>query len=344
MEEQDSRYENPDNDPRGPWKSGGLDVKTYSADYDYPITVPSGRIVIPPAGKCWRYSRARFAELVNDNRIWFGKTGNNVPSIKRFLTEVKQGITPLTVWLYSDVGHTQSGTQELNQLSIEFANPKPHTLIEQICRIGSDSDAIVLDSFAGSGTTAHAVLALNKEDGGSRRFILVECENYADTITAERVRRVINGVPGARDRSLREGLGGSFTYCTLGEPIEVEGMLTGEALPAYEPLAAHLLYTVGGVSAGGEPLVRQNEDGLFYSNGSTDYYLLYEPDVEWLRDDRKAMLNNERAKRIETASQIHGSQAIVFAAGKYVGQRELSRMRITFCQLPYELHRPGLTR
>ena len=234
-EKHNKRYANPDNDPRGPWKSSGLDVKTYLEEYDYPITTPSGRVVNPPSSTCWRFSKEKFDILVNDNRIWFGEEGNNVPSVKRFLSEVKQGITPLTVWLYEDVGHTQSATQGLNKIGVAFSNPKPHTLIKRILQIGTDPDSIILDSFAGSGTTAHAVLALNKEDGGNRKFILIECEDYADTITAERVRRVINGVPDASNATLREGLGGTFTYCTLGKPIEVEAMLTGESLPESLP-------------------------------------------------------------------------------------------------------------
>ena len=199
-EKHNERYSNPDDDLRGPWSSSGLDVKTYQEEYDYPITTPSGRIVNPPPSRCWRCNKERFDTLVNDNRIWFGEDGNNVPRVKRFLSEVKQGITPLTVWLHEDVGHTQSATQGLNKIGLAFSNPKPHTLLKQILHIGTDPDAIVLDSFAGSGTTAHAVLALNKEDGGNRKFILIECEDYADTITAERVRRVINGVPNARGR------------------------------------------------------------------------------------------------------------------------------------------------
>ena len=337
---QDERYVNPDNDPRGPWKSGGLDVKTYSKEYDYAITTPSGRIVNPPAGRCWRYSPDRFEKLVRDSRIWFGQEGDNVPSIKRFLAEVKQGITPLTVWTYPEVGHTQSATQLVNIIGISFPNPKPHTLIDRILRVGTDKNAIILDSFAGSGTTAHAVLALNKEDGGNRKFILVECEDYADTITAERVRRVINGVPKARDKSLRDGLDGSFTYCTLGAPIEIEGMLTGDALPSYSVLAAYLLHTSSGISAGTAALERQNHDGLFYTNGATDYYLLYEPELDWLCSNR-GILNEERAKRISSASRANGRKAIVFGPGKFIGQRDLTPMGITFCQLPYEMHGSG---
>ena len=179
-----------------------------------------------------------------------GEDGNNVPRIKRFLSEVKQGITPLTVWLHEDVGHTQSATQGLNKIGVAFPNPKPYTLLRHILQIGTQPNDIVLDSFAGSGTTAHAVLALNKEDGGNRKFILVECEDYADSITAERVRRVINGVENAKDETLQDGLGGSFTYYTLGEPTGIEGMLTGKSLPSYAALAAHLLFVANGVSSG----------------------------------------------------------------------------------------------
>ena len=221
-----------------------------------------------------------------------------------------------------------------------FVTPKPTGLIKRILQIATDHDSLVLDSFAGSGTTAHAALDLNKEDGGNRKFILVECEDYADTLTAERVRRVINGVPSARDESLQEGLGESFTYCTLGEPIELEGMLTGEALPSYSALAAYLLHNASGISAGSADLERQNDYGLFYTNGVTDYYLLYEPDVDWLCSN-EGILNEERARRISGTSGGSGRKAIVFGPGKYIGQRDLTPMGITFCQLPYEIHGLG---
>ena len=221
-----------------------------------------------------------------------------------------------------------------------FEYPKPSSLIREIVSLCTEEGDIILDSFAGSGTTAHAVLALNQEDGGNRKFILVECEDYADSITAERVRRVINGIPDHRDESLREGLGGSFTYCTLGEPIDVEMMLNGEALPSYSSLAAYLLYTASGVSAGESELQSQDEDGLFYSDDKTDYYMLYKPDLEYLCGD-DPILNEERAKRISAAGRERGRKAVMFAPAKYMGQRDLTSMGITFCQLPYELYRSG---
>ena len=234
---------------------------------------------------------------------------------------------------------TAHGSTELKYIlgPDKFDYPKPSLLVREILSLCTQDGDIVLDSFAGSGTTAHAVLSLNKEDGGNRKFILIECEDYADTITAERVRRVINGVPNASDKSLREGLGGSFTYGTLGEPMEVEGMLTGEALPSYESLAAYLLYTSAGVSVGANALERKNGDGLFHRDGQIDYYLLYNPDLEYLQSD-EAMLNLERAERIHKASCQNGGKAIVYAPGKYMGQRDLTGMGITFCQLPHALH------
>ena len=221
-----------------------------------------------------------------------------------------------------------------------FVTPKPTGLVKRILQVVTETDSLVLDSFAGSGTTAHAVLALNNEDDGNRKFILVECEDYADTLTAERVRRVINGVPEARAETLREGLGGSFTYCTLGEPIDIEQLLNGEGLPSYPTLAAYLLHTASGISAGDVGLKPQNDDGLFYTNGATDYYLLYQPDLDWL-SGHEGILNEERAKRISAVSGGNGRKATVFGPGKYIGQRDLTTMGITFCQLPYEMHRSG---
>ena len=221
-----------------------------------------------------------------------------------------------------------------------FVTPKPSGLIRRVLQIATDQDSLVLDSFAGSGTTAQAVLALNEEDDGNRKFVLVECEDYANTLTAERVRRVIKGISDSRVESLRKGLEGTFTYCELGPPIELEGMLTGEALPSYSTLAAYLLHTASGISAGAASLESQNDDGLFYSSGPADYYLLYEPEIDWLRSN-EGILNEERAKRIGSASRGNGRKAIVFGPGKFIGQRDLTPLGITFCQLPYDMHGSG---
>ena len=155
-DEMNARYKNPDNDPRGPWTSGDISVRTYTASCDYPITTPSGKIVNPPSGRCWRTSKEKFEELVADNRIWFGEDGNNVPRIKRFLTDVKQGMTSLTIWKYTEVGHNQDARKEVKVFNSEsvFATPKPEKLIERILTLATNKGDIVLDSFLGSGTTA----------------------------------------------------------------------------------------------------------------------------------------------------------------------------------------------
>ncbi|EKT1600168.1 TPA: site-specific DNA-methyltransferase [Escherichia coli] len=202
-DEQNAAYKNPDNDPRGVWKSVDLSVKTYSKANDYSITTPSGRIVTPPASRCWQVSEKRFAELCKENKIWFGENGNNVPSIKRFLTEVQNGVVPTTWWSYKECGHNQEAKQELKKLmegeSVFFDTPKPLRLLDRILHLATtnDKNCIILDFFAGSGTTAHATLNKNIADSGSRRYIAVQLPEKIDDekyhtiseLTKERLRR-----------------------------------------------------------------------------------------------------------------------------------------------------------
>ncbi len=338
--EMDKSYKNPDQDPKGRWKATPLHAKSGRDQDRYSLEFSNGVTWHCPEGRFPRYTEERLMELYNDGQLYFGKSGKSQPNKKTYLAEVKQGKTVGSLWSYHEVGSTHQANEELASLMGKgaFDNPKGTKLIQRVFQTANlSSDDIVLDSFAGSGTTAHAVLALNKEDGGNRKFILIECENYADTITAERVRRVINGVPDASDDALREGLGGSFTYCTLGKPIEVETMLTGEGLPEFSALAANLLLTKSGNAIGADMLDSQNSDGFFYNDDEYDYYLLYKPDLDYLRSD-DAVLNLERAERIRDACGENGRKAIVYAAGKYIGQRELTGMDIIFCQLPDSLH------
>jgi adenine-specific DNA-methyltransferase len=198
---QNNRYSNSDNDPRGDWKSSGLDVKTYSEKYDYPIKTPSGRIVNPPKGTCWRVPPERLQELIEDNRIWFGEDGSNVPSIKRFLSEVQQGIVPVTWWTREEVGDNQEAKQEMKQILNDaegfFDTPKPVRLMKRIITLSTNNseNQVVLDFFAGSGTTAQAVMELNEEDGGKRQCILVTNNenNICTQVCYPRVKRVMEG-------------------------------------------------------------------------------------------------------------------------------------------------------
>jgi len=206
-EEQNSRYTNRDNDPRGDWKAADMTVKSYSSAYDYPITTPSGRVVYPAQGRCWNTSKENFEKLVADNRIWFGEKGDNVPAVKKFLTEVKDGVVPVTIWKYTEVGHNQEGRQEVKKLFDNkgyFDGPKPIRLIEKILNIANiKENDIVLDFFSGSATTAHTAMKFNLENNAQIRFICVQlpelCEEKSEAykdgykniceIGKERIRR-----------------------------------------------------------------------------------------------------------------------------------------------------------
>lgn len=183
-EEANARYKNPDNDPRGVWKPSDLSVKTYSSACDYPITTPSGKIVEPPAGRCWRLSKNTFFERLHDNRIWFGPKGDSVPSLKRFLSELKfEGMAPTSLLFYKEVGHSQEGAKEVTKLldSGAFDGPKPVRLLRRLISLANTyTDSIILDFFSGSSTTAHAVMQLNAEDGGNRKFIMVQLPEETD--------------------------------------------------------------------------------------------------------------------------------------------------------------------
>jgi len=183
-EEANARYQNPDNDPRGVWKPSDMSVKTYNAACDYPITTPSGRVIEPPTGRCWRLSKNAFLERLQDNRIYFGTDGNSVPCIKRFLTELKyEGMAPTSIMFYKDVGHSQEGAKEVTKLleSGAFDGPKPVRLLKRLLVLANlEKESIILDFFSGSATTAHAVMQLNAEDGGHRKFIMVQLPEPCD--------------------------------------------------------------------------------------------------------------------------------------------------------------------
>lgn len=245
---------------------------------------------------------------------------------------------PRSMWLDSEV-NTELGGKLLKLIlgkkTLEY--PKPVGLIERVLRIASDTNSIVLDSFAGSGTTAHAVLDLNKEDGGSRKFVLVECEDYADEITAERIRRVIKGVPSAKDEDLRKGLGGSFSFFELGEPIEMESILEGNRLPSYLDLARYVFYT----ATGDEFLPEQVDEDRHFIGESRDYeaYLFYKPDLDYLKS---TALTLDIAKEL---GEYTDKKKLVFAPTKYLDLNDSELLAkhglkgIEYCQLPFEIYK-----
>lgn len=181
-DKQNKDYKNPDNDSRGPWKVGNCTVGPAIEKQIYPIIGPTGKTFLPPSGYCWRFTKERFEELRKDNRIWFGPKGDGSPTPKLFLSEVQNGITPMTLWTFDEVGHSQEATRELRELldySV-FTSPKPLRYIRQNLIIGTEKESLIMDFFSGSATTAHAVMQLNAEDGGSRRFIMVQLPELTD--------------------------------------------------------------------------------------------------------------------------------------------------------------------
>ena len=210
--EMDSRYKNPDNDPRGPWTSSDCTVKTYSPSGDYAITTPSGRIVTPPESRCWFTNKEKFDLLIQDNRIWFGKDGNGVPRAKKFLTEVKDGITSTTIWKCNEVGHNQEAKKEVkvfNSKSV-FDTPKPEKLLERVLTLASNPGDLVLDSFLGSGTTAAVAHKME------RRYISIELGEHAYTHCVPRLKMVIDGTDqGGISKAVNWQGGGGFKFYEL---------------------------------------------------------------------------------------------------------------------------------
>ena len=415
----EARYSNPDNDPEGAWTSGDLSARNYYSEGTYSIECPGGRVIGgPPPGTYWRIKKSKFLELAAKGEIWWGEDGNNQPRLKRYLKRVKQGRTPQTLWFYDEVGHTQDAKKTLIEMDLlkddSTITPKPVALLERVMELASEPDSMILDSFAGSGTTAHAVLKANAKDGGSRKFILVESEDYADRLTAERVRRAIKGyawsgtqretlleekitwtqfrkadewlkkieaikvkegfaegdladqgrnakkrfdkinvevkdgvlrVEGEKRVSERaEGLGGEFTYCTLGEPLDIEKLLSGESLPHYDALGAWLFHT----ATGGTLLPRAKDAPAWYLGEAKDahVWLIYEPRLEFLKSP-EASLTLGRANEFSVWAKAHGDpvvgvkRSLVFAPAKYVSNKQLAQHGIDYAPLPFALFRSG---
>ena len=328
-EEMDKRYKNPDYDKRGPWKPADLSVKTYSDTTDYPIKLHSGRIVNPPDSRSWAVTKKRFNELVEDKRIWFGKSGNNVPALKIFLSEVKEGSVSKTIWFRTEVGDNQEAKREIKEIfygfKAHFQTPKPTRLIKRIIQLSCNKNDIILDSFAGSGTTAHAVLDLNKEDGGNRKFILVEMEkDIAKKITAERVKRVIKGYSYKNNKGKEikvNGLGSGFQFMNLdNELFDAHGLIHDDV--TYTDLARYIFFTETKLDLK-ENLIK----GYFIGdNNGTEYYLVY-------KKGKDNVLNEKTIKKLKKTAKYK----VIYADYCTLDAETLKDLNVTFKQIPYEV-------
>ena len=438
-EKQSRQYSNPDNDPNGPWRAIPWDAPNIRENLSYPIRTPKGSLRFPPKGRCWSREESQWLEVVEKGLAYFGQGEDGAPSFKRYLKEAET-VVPTTWWAHDTSGHTDEASKELANFGMDvfFATPKPVRLLEKIIRIATRPDSLVLDSFAGSGTTAHAVLKANAKDGGSRKFILVEGEAYADTLTAERVRRAIKGyawegtqretlleekitltqfkkagewlakvdaikraegllggdeqmelgtqshhpsstssgqakplppvgegvrpqrkrfdkietkiddgvlrVEGVRRISeMAPGLGGSFTYCTLGDAVDLDKLLSGEKLPTFDALGAWLFYTAtGGVLP---PAPKQAPAWYLGEAKDSHVWLVYKPELNFLKSP-EAALTLSLAKQFHTWGKQHDAtrerkplRHLVFAPAKYLSNRQLQEHGVDYAPLPFALYR-----
>ena len=439
---------NADRDKRGPWSSVPFSVQGFRKNQQYRITSPTGKELRPPKGRSWGATETEFVRYRDEeNRIYWPRAGDGLPRYKQFAFEMT-GLVPDTLWLSSEVSDTEASKKRLMEMfsdrdELGIHAPKPVELIERIVAIATSGNSTILDSFAGSGTTAHAVLKANAKDGGTRKFILVEGEDYADRLTAERVRRAIKGyawvgtqretlleekitwtqfkkadewqrkvelirakegfaaeaslqmelvgdaanpasphpnpnpiprgegtktkkrfdkvnvelkdgvlrVEGEKRISERvDGLGGEFAYCTLGEPLDIEKLLSGESLPSFDALGAWLFYT----ATGGTLLPAPKDAPRLYLGEAKDahVWLVYEPKLNFLKS-ADAALTLSRAKSIaewgrahvERVTQLGGTamakRHLVFAPAKYMSNKQLAEHGIDFAPLPFALYRQG---
>lgn len=322
-----SKYSNPDNDPRGPWKADPFDAPNVRPNLTYPITNPiTGVQHLPPRGRHWRILPEKFASALAEGRIIFGKTGNGRPQLKVFLNEQQDfGSVPNSWFKAETYGTATHGTKELQSILGEnkkFDTPKPSVLLVELLKLSTNQDSIILDSFAGSGTTAHAVLDLNKKDGGNRKFILVEMMDYADTITAERVKHVIDGY-GEGNKAV-EGLGGDFSYYELGAPLFKEDKNLNEEV-GEEEIRKYVYYMETK-----KPIETNETDNRYYmgKNNDTAYYFYYEK-------DKPTTLNREFLATVKTEATGYVIYADICALSK----ETLSTNGIVFKKIPRDIKR-----
>ena len=336
-ERQDKAYKNPDNDPRGPWSSGDVSARNFYSHGTYSVVTPGGRVIEgPPAGMYWRVSEEKFWNMHRGGRIWWGKNGNGIPRIKRFLSEVKKGIVPQTYWSYEDVGHTQDAKKEIVALFGDdvFGAPKPERLIQRILQIATDPGDLVLDSFLGSGTAAAVAHKMG------RRWIGIEMGEHAVTHCVPRLRKVVEGEQGGISQAVGWKGGGGFRFYRLGpEVFDAQGRIReGVAFPV---LAAHVWF-----GEADRPRDGAGEAPLLGVHGGRALVLLY----NGVLGDRRPRGGNVLTRAVlarlradiaaahpELARGAAGYPMTVYGESSRLAPETLKRERITFRQIPYDV-------
>lgn len=333
---QDARFENPDNDPRGEWTSTDYTCNKTADERPnlfYPITNPNtGEEIYPSRTRVWAYDQEAHKRNTTEGRLWWGANGKGKPRIKKYLAEVADGIVPTTWWAREFAGDNQESRRELRSIFVgdenapDFSTPKPSSLIQRILQVATGKNSIVLDSFAGSGTTGHAVLKQNIQDGGNRRFILCEMMGYAETITAERVRRVINGY-GEGDKAVA-GTGGGFDFYTIGDPIFLPDDNLNEAV-GLDAIRDYVAYSEGIPAA----------DRTTQDNPYTPHLLGLNTDMAWLFNyeaNSATLLDLDYLASIKFGD-AKPANAIIYADRCLLEPSFMSKHGITFKKIPRDI-------
>lgn len=320
----DSTYKNPDNDVRGVWTSSDLSARNFYSLGQYAVTTPTGRVISgPPAGRYWTIAKEKFLELDADNRIWWGTSRNNQPRLKRFLTDVRDGVVPQTIWLNDEVGHTQEAKKEIVALfqNEVFATPKPERLLQRVLQIATNENDLVLDSFLGSGTTAAVAHKMN------RRYIGIEMGDHAITHCVPRLQNVIDGEQGGISEAVGWKGGGGFRFYKLGTPVFDESGHLSESV-RFAPLAAHIWFVLTGI-----PYKGRATSPFLGSHEGIGYYLLY----NGILGDKTPNGGNVLTGKILANLPPHDGEKIIFGEGCRLSPERLEAEHIKFRQIPYEI-------
>ena len=319
------RYKNPDNDKNGPWKSDPATAQAGHATESqfYELTSPNQIKHLPPSGRCWLFTQEVMNKKIAANEIWFGSHGNNVPRVKTYLNAKDRGLTPETIIFANQASTNEGAKKEIKAIfdgEASFVTPKPSELIKLLLTIGTKKGSIILDSFAGSGTTAHATLKLNKEDGGDRKYILIEMEDYADTITAERIKRISKGY--GKGKKKVNGTGGDFTFYELGKPLFLENEILNEEV-ALPKIQEYVWY-----SETKTKFELQKEPYLLGKQAKTAYYFYYEK-------DRITTLDESFLRTLKTKAD----QYIIYADNSLLDKKLMDKYHIIFKKIPRDISR-----